>query len=123
MSPLASKWGFRTPEDFNGPQRRRRVPSQAQPAAASISADEASFFGKLAEDWWNPAGSSAMLHRITPVRSAFIRDQAAAHFRREPRQRRPFTGLAALDIGCGAGLQTEPLARMGFAVNGHRCRA
>jgi 2-polyprenyl-6-hydroxyphenyl methylase/3-demethylubiquinone-9 3-methyltransferase len=88
------------------------------PAAASISADEASFFGKLAEDWWNPKGSSAMLHRITPVRSAYIRDEAAAHFARDPRQRRPFTGLSALDIGCGAGLQAEPLARMGFAVTG-----
>jgi 2-polyprenyl-6-hydroxyphenyl methylase/3-demethylubiquinone-9 3-methyltransferase len=89
-----------------------------EPAAASISADEASFFGKLAEDWWNPRGSSAMLHRITPVRSAFIRDEAAAHFARNPRQRRPFEGLAALDIGCGAGLQTEPLARMGFTTTG-----
>lgn len=87
-------------------------------AGASISADEASFFGKLAKDWWNPNGSSAMLHRITPVRSAFIRDEAASHFTRNPRQRRPFAGLAALDIGCGAGLQTEPLARMGFATTG-----
>jgi 2-polyprenyl-6-hydroxyphenyl methylase/3-demethylubiquinone-9 3-methyltransferase len=86
------------------------------PAAASISADEARFFGKLAEDWWNPGGSSAMLHRITPVRSAFIRDTAAAHFARETRQRRAFMGLSALDIGCGAGLQAEPLARMGFAT-------
>jgi 2-polyprenyl-6-hydroxyphenyl methylase / 3-demethylubiquinone-9 3-methyltransferase len=94
------------------------VSEASPPAAASISADEAGFFGKLAEDWWNPNGSSAMLHRITPVRSAFIRDEAAAHFGREPRQRRPFTGLSALDIGCGAGLQAEPLARMGFAVTG-----
>lgn len=88
----------------------------AVPAAASISADEAQFFGKLAEDWWNPRGSSAMLHRITPVRSAFIRDTAAAHFGRATGRRAAFAGLSALDIGCGAGLQAEPLARMGFAV-------
>jgi 2-polyprenyl-6-hydroxyphenyl methylase/3-demethylubiquinone-9 3-methyltransferase len=94
------------------------VPTTQEPVAASISADEASFFGKLAEDWWNPKGSSAMLHRITPVRSAFIRDETAAHFARNPRQRRPFEGLSALDIGCGAGLQTEPLARMGLATTG-----
>lgn len=92
--------------------------SVAPPAAASISAGEAEFFGKLAEDWWNPKGSSAMLHRITPVRSAFIRDTAAAHFGRALKRRAAFAGLSALDIGCGAGLQAEPLARMGFAVAG-----
>ncbi|WP_439532220.1 bifunctional 2-polyprenyl-6-hydroxyphenol methylase/3-demethylubiquinol 3-O-methyltransferase UbiG [Polymorphobacter sp.] len=82
----------------------------------SIAPAEAAFFGALAGDWWNPRGSSAMLHRITPVRSAFIRDQAAAHFGVSGRSRRPLAGLAALDIGCGAGLMAEPLARMGAAV-------
>lgn len=57
-----------------------------------------------------------MLHRITPVRSAYIRDAAAQHFSLDARNRRPLAGLAALDIGCGAGLQAEPLARMGAAV-------
>lgn len=84
--------------------------------AASINPDEASFFGNLADDWWNPRGSSAMLHRITPVRSAFIRDCAAGHFGLSVRSRQPLAGLSALDIGCGAGLQAEPLARMGAAV-------
>ncbi|WP_310497678.1 bifunctional 2-polyprenyl-6-hydroxyphenol methylase/3-demethylubiquinol 3-O-methyltransferase UbiG [Sandarakinorhabdus sp.] len=82
----------------------------------SINPDEAAFFGALAQDWWNPKGSSAMLHRITPVRSAFIRDQAASHFARSVRSRTPLAGLTALDIGCGAGLMAEPLARMGAAV-------
>ncbi len=82
----------------------------------SISPDEASFFGKLADDWWNPRGSSAMLHRITPVRSAYIRDAAVAHFGLNARSRRPLDGLRVLDIGCGAGLQAEPLARMGGTV-------
>jgi 2-polyprenyl-6-hydroxyphenyl methylase/3-demethylubiquinone-9 3-methyltransferase len=77
---------------------------------------EAEFFGALAEDWWNPRGSSAMLHKITPVRSAYIRNTAAAHFGLDTRSRRPFAGLAALDIGCGAGLMAEPLARMGARV-------
>lgn len=88
------------------------------PPAPSIAANEAEFFGKLAEDWWNPKGSSAMLHRITPVRSALIRDAAVAHFGLLAKTRRPLAGLTALDIGCGAGLMTEPLARMGATATG-----
>jgi 2-polyprenyl-6-hydroxyphenyl methylase/3-demethylubiquinone-9 3-methyltransferase len=86
--------------------------------AASINPDEARFFGALAEDWWNPDGTSAMLHRVTPVRSAFIRDCAVAHWGRDARRRLPLAGLTALDVGCGAGLMAEPLARMGAAVTG-----
>lgn len=91
--------------------------SSASPAA-SIDPAEAAFFGKLAEDWWNPNGSSAMLHRINPVRLAYIRDAACRHFGRSPRDRAALAGLGALDIGCGAGLVTEPLARMGAQVAG-----
>ncbi|WP_156255534.1 bifunctional 2-polyprenyl-6-hydroxyphenol methylase/3-demethylubiquinol 3-O-methyltransferase UbiG [Sandarakinorhabdus oryzae] len=86
-------------------------------AAASIDPDEAAFFGKLAADWWNPKGTSAMLHRITPVRVAHIRGLALAHFRLDAKSRRPLAGLAALDVGCGAGLMAEPLARMGAATS------
>lgn len=84
----------------------------------SISVDEAEFFGRLAADWWNPTGSSAMLHRIMPLRSALVRDTVTAHFGRSTRTRTPLAGLRALDIGCGAGLMTEPLARMGAAATG-----
>lgn len=86
--------------------------------APSISLAEAEFFGKLAADWWNPAGSSAMLHKITPVRSRLVRDAALARFGGEPRSRQPLAGKSALDIGCGAGLMTEPLARMGAITTG-----
>lgn len=85
-------------------------------SAASINPAEAAFFGALAGDWWNPRGSSAMLHRITPVRVAHIRSEAVAHFGLETRSRRPLAGLSALDVGCGAGLMAEPLARMGATV-------
>jgi 2-polyprenyl-6-hydroxyphenyl methylase/3-demethylubiquinone-9 3-methyltransferase len=85
-------------------------------AAASINPDEAAFFGKLAADWWNPRGTSAMLHRITPVRVGHIRAAAVAHFGLDARSRRPLSGRAALDVGCGAGLMAEPLARMGACV-------
>ena len=85
--------------------------------AASINPDEAAFFGRLAADWWNPKGTSAMLHRITPVRVAHIRALALAHFGLDTKSRRPLTELAALDVGCGAGLMAEPLARMGAATS------
>ena len=87
-------------------------------SAPSVSPDEAAFFGKLAADWWNPAGSSAMLHKITPLRSRLIRDAALARFGGDPRSRTPLAGKTALDIGCGAGLMTEPLARMGAIATG-----
>jgi 2-polyprenyl-6-hydroxyphenyl methylase/3-demethylubiquinone-9 3-methyltransferase len=92
--------------------------SMADLLAPSISPDEAAFFGGLAEDWWNPRGTSAMLHRITPVRSKLVRDAAVARFGRDARSRHPLAGLSALDIGCGAGLMTEPLARMGARATG-----
>jgi len=90
------------------------------PAIAShtIRPEEAAHFGKLADDWWDPAGSSAMLHRLNPVRLRFIRSAIDAHFATDPRTMRPLAGRRAIDIGCGAGLLTEPLARMGAAVTG-----
>lgn len=87
-------------------------------SAPSVSADEAAFFGKLAADWWNPTGSSAMLHKINPLRSRLVRDAALARFGGDPRSRTPLAGKTALDIGCGAGLMTEPLARMGASATG-----
>jgi 2-polyprenyl-6-hydroxyphenyl methylase / 3-demethylubiquinone-9 3-methyltransferase len=101
---LGKKAGLCGEEDQ--PWRTTRLPAQA------------AHFGAMAADWWNPSGSSAPLHRITPVRSTLLRDTACRHFGRESRVRRPLAGLAAIDIGCGAGLMTEPMARMGAAVIG-----
>jgi 2-polyprenyl-6-hydroxyphenyl methylase/3-demethylubiquinone-9 3-methyltransferase len=78
----------------------------------------AALFGGLAADWWNPEGSSKLLHRINPLRLGFIRDAAVAHFGRDARSRHALEGLRALDVGCGAGLVAEPLARMGATVTG-----
>ncbi len=88
------------------------------PTAASINPAEAEFFGRLAADWWNPRGSSAMLHRINPLRLGYIRAAALARFGRAANDRYALSGLRALDVGCGAGLLTEPLARMGASVTG-----
>ncbi len=84
----------------------------------TISAQEAAHFGQLAADWWNPAGSSAMLHKLNPVRLRFVRDAIDAHWGSDTRSFRPLAGKTALDVGCGAGLMTEALARMGGAVTG-----
>ena len=87
-------------------------------ANATIRADEAAHFGRLAADWWDPKGSSAMLHRLNPVRLGFIREAIDAHWPADSRNVRPLAGKRALDAGCGAGLLCEPLARLGASVTG-----
>jgi len=87
-------------------------------ANATIRPDEAEHFGKLAAEWWNPKGSSAMLHRLNPVRLGFIRDAIDVHFHKATEDLRPLMGRRALDAGCGAGLLCEPLARLGADVTG-----
>lgn len=87
-------------------------------ANATIRPDEAAHFGKLAADWWNPKGSSAMLHRLNPVRLGFIRGAVDVHFHKATEELRPLSGRRALDVGCGAGLLCEPLARLGADVTG-----
>ncbi|HQS94978.1 MAG: bifunctional 3-demethylubiquinol 3-O-methyltransferase/2-polyprenyl-6-hydroxyphenol methylase [Novosphingobium sp. 17-62-19] len=84
----------------------------------TIRESEAAHFGKLAADWWNPKGSSAMLHKLNPVRLGFIRDAIDAHFGSDSRGVKPLAGRKALDVGCGAGLLCEPLARLGAVVSG-----
>ena len=91
--------------------RARSVPSSVDPA-------EIERFDRLARDWWDPNGPMRPLHQINPVRLAFIRDEACRHFRRDLRAPFALSGLSALDVGCGAGLLFEPLARLGAAVTG-----
>lgn len=86
--------------------------------ATTIRASEAAHFGSLAADWWDPKGSSAMLHRLNPVRLAFLREAVDHHWRGDSRALRPLSGKRALDVGCGAGLLCEPLARLGAEVTG-----
>jgi 2-polyprenyl-6-hydroxyphenyl methylase/3-demethylubiquinone-9 3-methyltransferase len=87
-------------------------------ANATIRPAEAEHFGKLAADWWDPKGSSAMLHKLNPVRLGFIRDAVDVHFHKATEDLRPLAGRRALDAGCGAGLLCEPLARLGADVTG-----
>jgi 2-polyprenyl-6-hydroxyphenyl methylase/3-demethylubiquinone-9 3-methyltransferase len=87
-------------------------------ATDTIEPSEAAFFGNLAADWWDPKGSSAMLHRLNPVRLRYLRDRIDDAWGCDPKARRPLEGRHALDVGCGAGLLSEPLARLGAAVTG-----
>ena len=87
-------------------------------SSKTIRPGEAAHFGKLAADWWDPKGSSAMLHRLNPVRLAFVRAAIDMHWHGDPRAVRPLADRQALDVGCGAGLLCEPLARLGAAVTG-----
>jgi 2-polyprenyl-6-hydroxyphenyl methylase/3-demethylubiquinone-9 3-methyltransferase len=82
----------------------------------SVVPDDVARFTAIADEWWDPRGKFAPLHKFNPVRLAFIREQALARFGRDSRARAPFTGLRLLDIGCGGGLLSEPMSRLGFAV-------
>ncbi len=85
---------------------------------STIDPREAEHFGRLAKDWWDPNGSSAMLHRMNPVRLGYIRDRVDQHWSLDECSRRPLEGKRAADVGCGAGLLAEPLARLGADVTG-----
>ena len=90
----------------------------AMTSKATIDPREAEHFGRLAADWWNPKGSSAMLHRLNPPRLRYIREAIDAHWGGDPASFTPLAGKTALDVGCGAGLLCEPLARLGAQVTG-----
>ena len=82
----------------------------------SIVPGEVEQFGKLADDWWDPRGASAMLHKLNPVRLGYVRDWIDQHWSLDEHSRRPLEGKSGLDVGCGAGLLAEPLARLGAKV-------
>lgn len=85
---------------------------------ATIDDSEAAKFAAMAEQWWDPDGKFAPLHKFNPVRLAFLRDRICDRFGRDPHGEQPLTGLTIADIGCGGGLLAEPLARLGAAVTG-----
>jgi 2-polyprenyl-6-hydroxyphenyl methylase / 3-demethylubiquinone-9 3-methyltransferase len=93
--------------------------SAAAPAAQS-TADEGEIakFSAMSDSWWDPTGAFQPLHKFNPARIRFVRDRAAAHFKRDALSPLPFDGLSLIDIGCGGGLIAEPMARLGFQVTG-----
>jgi 2-polyprenyl-6-hydroxyphenyl methylase/3-demethylubiquinone-9 3-methyltransferase len=86
--------------------------------SSTASPDEIAKFSRLADAWWDPTGAFKPLHKFNPERIRFIRDRLAQHFGRDTAKDGPFAGLRLLDIGCGGGLISEPMARLGFEVTG-----
>jgi 2-polyprenyl-6-hydroxyphenyl methylase / 3-demethylubiquinone-9 3-methyltransferase len=86
--------------------------------ASTIDEAEVARFSALADEWWNPRGKMAVLHKFNPVRLAYIRDAACKRFERNPKHLDCLKGLRVLDIGCGGGILCEPLARLGAQMVG-----
>jgi 2-polyprenyl-6-hydroxyphenyl methylase / 3-demethylubiquinone-9 3-methyltransferase len=89
-----------------------------QSQANTVDQDEVARFSRVAGQWWDVHGPMAALHKFNPVRLAYIRDRCAAHFERDASRLDSLAGLRTLDIGCGGGILSEPLARLGASVVG-----
>ncbi len=112
FAPLASFWAA-------GFDAARPVITKNEtfiPVTTSIDPSEVEKFSKIAAEWWDPKGKFRPLHKFNPVRLAFIRDRICEQFGRESHQRNSLAGLRILDVGCGGGLVSEPMARMGAAM-------
>jgi 2-polyprenyl-6-hydroxyphenyl methylase / 3-demethylubiquinone-9 3-methyltransferase len=92
--------------------------SFSAPISATASPEEVARFTAMAESWWDPDGKFKPLHRFNPIRLAYMRRILCEHLNRDSQSMAPFAGIALLDIGCGGGLLSEPLCRMGFDVTG-----
>jgi 2-polyprenyl-6-hydroxyphenyl methylase/3-demethylubiquinone-9 3-methyltransferase len=111
---LAQPTAFRRPiADFT-----RDAAMTASSPASTVDDAEVARFSAIAAEWWDPVGKFRPLHRMNPLRIAYIRDALARHFGRDPRAPQPLAGLRLVDIGCGGGLLSEPLARLGAEVVG-----
>jgi 2-polyprenyl-6-hydroxyphenyl methylase/3-demethylubiquinone-9 3-methyltransferase len=92
--------------------------NEREVSAGTVDDDEVARFSRLSGQWWDERGPMAPLHKFNPVRLAYIRDRAAAHFGRDRARLDSLAGLRILDIGCGGGILSEPLARLGATVLG-----
>jgi 2-polyprenyl-6-hydroxyphenyl methylase/3-demethylubiquinone-9 3-methyltransferase len=104
---------------MSNPNAPKRIPpARIRDREGTASTEEVARFTAMAEAWWDPWGKFKPLHKINPVRLAFMRRHLAELLGRDESSARPFEGLRLLDVGCGGGLLSEPLTLMGFAVTG-----
>ena len=89
-----------------------------RPVDSTVDEAETAKFAAMAEEWWDPDGKFAPLHKFNPLRLEFLRDRICTHFGRDPMANKPLEGLKLADIGCGGGLLSEPLSRLGATVSG-----
>jgi 2-polyprenyl-6-hydroxyphenyl methylase/3-demethylubiquinone-9 3-methyltransferase len=92
-------------------------PAQYRPDS-TVDEKEVAHFSALSAEWWDPAGKMGMLHKFNPVRLAYIKQRVCRQAGRDDKRLDALTGLRILDIGCGAGILSEPLARLGASVVG-----
>lgn len=112
---MIAKNDARSRDDAGSPGSESPAPT---PAGASVDADEITRFAAIAEEWWDPHGKFRPLHQLNPTRLGYVRQQICAHFGRDARANPALAGLTILDIGCGGGLLSEPMARQGAATTG-----
>ncbi|MTI04515.1 bifunctional 2-polyprenyl-6-hydroxyphenol methylase/3-demethylubiquinol 3-O-methyltransferase UbiG [Roseibium denhamense] len=91
---------------------------QTHSAKSTIDNAEVDRFSAMAAEWWNPTGKFKPLHKFNPVRLSYIKQEVCRQFDRDPKSPTAFEGLRFLDIGCGGGLLSEPMARLGADVVG-----
>ncbi|XP_065878247.1 ubiquinone biosynthesis O-methyltransferase, mitochondrial isoform X2 [Euphorbia lathyris] len=100
------------------PPENGKSADKIPPIASSLNDLEIAKFSAIADTWWDSEGPFKPLHAMNPTRLAFIRSTLCRHFRKDPNWARPFEGLTIADVGCGGGILSEPLARMGATVTG-----
>lgn len=92
--------------------------SASDHSSPTLDPDEIARFSAMADEWWDPTGKFRPLHKISPARLAYFREQICRHFKRDEKSQEALTGLSLIDIGCGGGLVAEPMARQGAKVTG-----
>ncbi|XP_011037369.1 PREDICTED: hexaprenyldihydroxybenzoate methyltransferase, mitochondrial [Populus euphratica] len=108
--PVSNLW---TPDDS-----KFIIKSKQQTTTSSLKQHELAKFAAISDTWWDSEGPFKPLHNMNPTRLAFIRSTLCRHFSKDPNCARPFEGLKIVDVGCGGGILSEPLARMGATVTG-----
>uniref|UniRef100_A0A5B7C5A1 Ubiquinone biosynthesis O-methyltransferase, mitochondrial n=1 Tax=Davidia involucrata TaxID=16924 RepID=A0A5B7C5A1_DAVIN len=96
----------------------KKTVNRVSTSSSSLNEAELAKFSAIAETWWDAEGPFKPLHVMNPTRLAFIRSTLCRHFRKDPNCARPFEGIRIVDVGCGGGILSEPLARMGAIVMG-----